>query len=478
MGKFANVYYNGLVISEAFSASDMQKAVRLIKNYLQKKIGQFYEVDTQEFKNKFGSQVGIRYAIGNTKREIRFNWLKNAKSAEMTSIDVWGDDNNPVPAIHIDTQDISMARVLPELVQLIMSARPGTVSVSNESVYIEGYESLITEAKAVVDGKTFKSQKDAIVYLVKDKGMSINDIVSTYGFAPNAVKYHAKNSLEAVAGVPETVVQDKSVSDAIKKTKSVEYADPAVIYQDLEDLINLVISGVQPSLVISGGAGTGKTFTVKQLLKAAGMTRGNDYKIIKGQTTPFGLYSSLFLNKNNLIIFDDTDSIWKDKVAVNILKAALDSDEERIISWQSKNTYDPDLPPYEEMQGMTEYEMQRQYFADREKLPNEFLFEGKVIFLTNLRQDQLDQAVKNRSYVIDVTLSPEDVIKRVRSIIPNFTLNGKEISAEIQLEAFEAFKDITKVNSGYISVRTYVQFLKTRSSGSPRWKELALKYST
>jgi len=210
------------------------------------------------------------------------------------------------------------------------------------------------------------------------------------------------------------------------------------------------------------------------------LQRGNDWKLIKGQTSPFGLYASLFLNQDKIIVFDDTDAIWKDKVAVNLLKAALDSDDERLISWNSKTTYDPDLPPfdYNDYPGMTELEAQRQYFSSDQKLPNEFLFEGKIMFLTNMLSADLDPAVKNRSYVIDINLKPEDIVKRVKSIIPNFEINGKKIPVKDQLEAYEALKELTEVDPRYISIRTFIQFLKTKLSGSPRWKELAMKYTS
>lgn len=475
MGKFNELYRHQNLMTEAFSAASATKAMKLIKSYLTKKLGKLYKMDVQEFSNKFGEQIGIRYAIGNTAREVRFNWQKSGGSSEIISVDIWDDSKSPKPAIHIDTKDISVVKVLPELVSKIKDPTPGDVSLVAEGLTAK--EELISEAKVTVGKKVYSSGKEAITDL-HHKGHTPDQIETMTGLSTKVVAHHVRQALKAVGGVPEKVKPSKDEIVAQQQTDKLEYADPKVIYQDLQDLITLVVTGINPSLIITGGAGTGKTFTVKTLLKEAGMTRGNDWKLIKGQTTPKGLYASLFLNKDKLIVFDDTDSIWKDKVAVNILKAALDSDDERLISWQSSNTYDAEFPPYDEMPGLSQYEQQRQYFQEQQKLPNEFLFEGSIIFLSNLHESQLDQAVKNRAYYIDVTLSPDDVVKRVESIIPNFKINDKPVSAKDQWEAFEAFKEITKVNSGYISIRTFIQFLKTKSSGSPRWKELAMKYST
>ena len=475
MGKFNELYKHEVLINEAFSASKSGKAIGLIKRYLEKKLGKMFKTDVQEFKNSFGDQVGIRYAIGDSNKEVRFNWLVSGGSANIDSVDIWSNTATNVPTIHIDTSEISVAKVLPELVSLIRNPVVGDVPVMPESLTRK--ESVLVEAKVKVGKTTYTSGKEAIVALIH-KGHTPDQIEQMTGLNSKAVRYHSNQALKAVKGVKEKPKKDANIEKAEVQVKSVKYADPKIIYDDLESLINLVVSKIQPSLVISGGAGTGKTFTVKTLLKEKGMTRGNDWKLIKGQTTPKGLYASLFLNKDKLIVFDDTDSIWKDKVAVNILKAALDSDDERLISWQSNNSYDPELPPYDELPGLSQYEQQRGYFAEKQMLPNEFEFTGQIIFLTNMAATDLDQAVKNRSYVIDVTLSPDDVVKRVRSIIPGFTIDNFKVTEQDQLEAFEAFKDIAKTNSGYISIRTFIQFLKTKASGVPNWKELALRYST
>tara|TARA_R110001606_G_scaffold392489_1_gene561464 strand:+ start:10667 stop:12091 length:1425 start_codon:yes stop_codon:yes gene_type:complete len=474
MGKFNELYEKQVLISEAFDSAKMGKAVKLIKAYLTKKIGKMYNTDVQEFSNKFGDQVGIRYALSNG-QEIRFNWQSSGGSSAIASIDIWDSSKNPTPKVHIDTSEISVAKFLPELVSVIKNPSPGDVPVMRESITEK--DIIISEAKVKIGKVTYASGKEAIVALTH-KGHTPDQIQQMTGLTAKGVLYHMKQALKAVPGAKEKVKVDTDTKKAEKQTSEIQYADPEVIYKDLESLINLVVSGIQPSLVISGGAGTGKTFTVKKLLKEKGYTRGNDWKLVKGQTTPKGLYASLFLNRDKLIVFDDTDSIWKDKLAVNILKAALDSDDERLISWQSNNSYDPSLPPYDILPGQTEYEAQRGYFAEKQMLPNEFIFDGEIIFLTNLQAADLDQAVKNRSYVIDVTLSPEDVIKRVESIIPNFTIKDKPVPKADQLEAFEAFKNITKHNSGYISIRTFIQFLKTKSSGAPNWIDLAIKYST
>ena len=106
-------------------------------------------------------------------------------------------------------------------------------------------------------------------------------------------------------------------------------------FEFLDDLTSMVVTGVTPSLVVTGPGGNGKTNSVKRTIKNNKLTE-NDFIFIKGYSTPRGLYNTLYDNNGKLIIFDDCDSVLDDKTSKNILKSALDSYEERTISWMSK----------------------------------------------------------------------------------------------------------------------------------------------
>jgi hypothetical protein len=57
---------------------------------------------------------------------------------------------------------------------------------------------------------------------------------------------------------------------------------------------------------------------------------------IKGFSTAKNMFRTLYENNGSTIIFDDCDSILKDAIAINILKAALDSYDKRVITWVLK----------------------------------------------------------------------------------------------------------------------------------------------
>jgi len=95
-------------------------------------------------------------------------------------------------------------------------------------------------------------------------------------------------------------------------------------FEFLNKLTSMVIDGITPSLIICGPGGLGKTHTVLNTIEQKELYPF-EWQMIKGYSTARGLYNTLFDNNGKLIIFDDCDSVLEDKVAINILKGALDS---------------------------------------------------------------------------------------------------------------------------------------------------------
>ena len=111
----------------------------------------------------------------------------------------------------------------------------------------------------------------------------------------------------------------------------------------LGDLAKMVIMGVSPSLLVLGEGGLGKSYSIKNALVDCGMEE-HEYVFFKGYSTARGLYNSLYDNNGKVIVFDDCDSVLEDKVAINILKSALDSYDEREITWLSKMNKSEEYP--------------------------------------------------------------------------------------------------------------------------------------
>ena len=189
------------------------------------------------------------------------------------------------------------------------------------------------------------------------------------------------------------------VADAGKMSfkNHIENRDPKVMFENLERLTKMVGRGIQPSLVITGMAGMGKTHVVKQTLTDMGLTESEDFVHFKGRATAAGLFITLYENDDKIIILDDCDSVFKDEDAVNLLKAALDSYDTRRISYISsrplKDSYDNPLPRH-------------------------FEFTGRIIFISNISQSKLDEAVRSRSFVSDISMTTDQMFTRMEQLLP------------------------------------------------------------
>lgn len=228
----------------------------------------------------------------------------------------------------------------------------------------------------------------------------------------------------------------------------------------VEKLVKMVASGTQASAVITGQGGLGKTYTVMKTLDQAGYKDISDlasfeagtvlnmakcYTVVKGYSTAKGMYRTLFENNNGVIVFDDCDAVLKDPVALNILKGALDSYGRRIISWNAD--------------------------MRDEDLPRSFTFTGKVIFISNMNAENIDQAIRSRSMMIDLSMSSDQKIERMETII-----QSEEFMAEFEmahkLDAIALIKEL-KTTAKDISLRTLIQVTKIRSADDDSWKEMA-----
>lgn len=227
----------------------------------------------------------------------------------------------------------------------------------------------------------------------------------------------------------------------------------------VEKLVTMVANGVQPSAVITGEGGLGKTYTVTKTLEANGLKDISDladfqvgsvinirkcFTFVKGYSTPKGLYRTLFENNKGTIVFDDCDAVLKDPVALNILKSALDSYGKRIISWNA-DMRDDDLP-------------------------RSFNFEGRVIFISNMDQSKIDQAIRSRSMMIDLSMTTTQKIDRMEYIAMSdeFLPEYDKVCKQDALALIREIKDDCKE----ISLRTLISVTKVRASNKD-WKDLA-----
>jgi len=177
----------------------------------------------------------------------------------------------------------------------------------------------------------------------------------------------------------------------------------------LDEMSKACIAGDIRAMIVSGPPGVGKSFGVETQLEKAAMFdkiagKRVRFEIVKGAMTPIGLYCTLYKysDPKNVLVFDDCDSVFQDDLALNILKAALDSGKRRRICWNSDSA-----------------------MLRREGVPDTFEFKGSAIFITNLKfenlkskklQDHLE-ALQSRCHFLDLTIDSErDKILRIKQV--------------------------------------------------------------
>jgi len=264
-------------------------------------------------------------------------------------------------------------------------------------------------------------------------------------------KAYVERKLKAMVG-------DISVAVAAAVEKSNKY-DINTRFGFVEKLVNMVATGVQPSAVITGEGGLGKTYTVTKTLEANGFKDISDladfqvgsvintrkcFTMVKGYSTAKGLYRTLFENNKSIVVFDDCDAVLKDPIALNLLKGALDSYGKRIISWNA-DMKDDDLP-------------------------RSFEFTGRVIFISNMDQDRIDQAIRSRSMMIDLSMTLDQKIDRMEFIAKSDEFLP-EYDATVKSDALKLIRSI-KTECKEISLRTLIAVSKIRASNKD-WKDLA-----
>ena len=184
------------------------------------------------------------------------------------------------------------------------------------------------------------------------------------------------------------------------------------------------------------------------------------YQVIKGAMTPIGLYCTLYKNSDprNVLVFDDCDSILLDDIALNILKAALDSGKRRRIHWNADSA-----------------------MLRREGVPDAFDFKGSVIFITNLKFDHLKskklqdhlEALQSRCHFLDLTLdTTRDKILRIRQIFRKGDLfQDYELTPE-QGEEIVQFMQDNHARLREISLRMALKIADLTKIGD-NWRALA-----
>jgi hypothetical protein len=234
----------------------------------------------------------------------------------------------------------------------------------------------------------------------------------------------------------------------------------------LHEMTKATVSGDIRAMIVSGPPGVGKSHGVETEIEKACLfdkLAGKRLRaeVVKGSATPIGLYQTLYKysDTNCVIVFDDCDSILLDDVALNLLKGALDSGKKRTISWLSESSA-----------------------LRREGIPDRFEFKGSVIFITNLKFDQMKSqklrdhldALQSRCHYLDLTLDTmRDKLLRIKQIAKDGVLfQDYEFDECVQDDIINFMVD-NQTRLREVSLRMALKIADLRKMSVLNWKRLA-----
>ena len=281
----------------------------------------------------------------------------------------------------------------------------------------------------------------------------------------------------AVAGFPQRNIKImcenadayEVAANAAKPTK-VEESDEEVIerirerFDMLKDMTKAVKKGDVRAMIVSGPPGVGKSHGVEEVLERYDTLEtlggGKKYEVVKGAMSPIGLYVKLFnySAKDNVIVFDDCDAIFEEPLALNILKAALDSKKKRTIHWNTDS-----------------------FKLRNEGVPDAFEFKGSAIFITNLDFHDVKskkirshlEALESRCHYMDLTITTErEKMLRISQVIRDGMLDTYKLSDEVKDEIIDCV-DINKKRLRELSLRTVLKVADLAVAFPDKWEAMA-----
>ena len=282
---------------------------------------------------------------------------------------------------------------------------------------------------------------------------------SIAGFPDRNIKIacDGAHAYEAVDASTATTKREETDEETIERLRE--------RFDMLEDMTKATKKGDVRAMIVSGPPGVGKSFGVEKVLGKHDLiaTLGEKppkYEVVKGAMSAIGLYCKLYkmADKDNVIVFDDCDSIFSDELSLNILKAALDSKKTRRIHWNTDS-----------------------FKLRNEGVPDSFEFKGSAIFITNIKFDNVKskkmrdhlEALESRCHYIDLAIDTDrEKLLRIKQITGDGMLAEYMLSEET-IEEIVDFVDINKKRLRELSLRTVLKVADLAKAFPTKWEAMA-----
>ena len=263
----------------------------------------------------------------------------------------------------------------------------------------------------------------------------------------------------------DAVEQQAKTKDEIQETDEQAIDRIAARFSILDEMADAVATSKVRAMIVSGPPGIGKSYGVEKALEKQNMFEDiagekRKFEMVKGAMSAIGLYKKLYEHsaKGHVVCFDDCDAILYDDLALNLLKAALDTTPRRTLHWNTES---------------------RTLMA--EGMPNSFNFDGGVIFITNIKFDNVKskklqdhlQALQSRCHYLDLTIdSMRDRMLRIKQICRAGMLEKYAMPADTEADLIQFIID-NKHRLREISLRMVLKIADLWKMSPEKYKLLA-----
>ena len=268
-------------------------------------------------------------------------------------------------------------------------------------------------------GRVFILEKDYQKYMGREEGFVTVNVSELNGYEGlDKVRITVPNiqAIDVVSEADYLKFKQENAKTTSSGSKEKEESDEEAIsriegrFNILTEMTEAVAQQKVKGMIVSGPPGIGKSYGVESCMDRystfddiAGKKR--KFEVVKGAMSAIGLYKKLYehADAGHVVCFDDCDVILYDDLCLNLLKAALDTGRRRTLHWNTESR-----------------------FLHSEGVPNSFEFRGGVIFITNVKFDNVKskklrdhlEALQSRCHYLDLTIdSMRDRMLRIRQIV-------------------------------------------------------------
>lgn len=226
-------------------------------------------------------------------------------------------------------------------------------------------------------------------------------------------------------------------------------------YNSVAGYIKHIASGELRSLIVNGPPGVGKSAMVQKYLT---QNKSGSQMFVNGQMALMSLYHALYKHKEKgqVLVLDDVDSVFSKSEGLNILKAAMDTTNQRVISWESTTA-----------------------MLNALGLPTRFNFNGSVVLITNVgfggavtKQLAHLNALKDRSFCIPIADGgSQSAYKQIAYMVYRHDmLKAYNFTDEVKMELLEYI--LVNLDNLYtVSLRTIIKLAEVYRLNPKTWQD-------